>query len=406
MPDLAAPAFRRTKYACFYTYLAMASVFSLPPLLFTTFHERYGVSFTLLGTLVLVNYITQFLIDLTFTFFAKHFNIKFCIRLMPLLTTAGLSLFALIPYFFPAHAYLGLVLGTVVYSAAAGLNEVLLSPMVAALPSKNPQRDMSTLHSLYAYGVLTVILISTLFFRLIGQEHWIFLTLFFAALPIVSFLLFCFSPLPNLNLGGEEEGAKAPGAKRKPAFLSPRLFLFTLCIFLGSAAENTMTNWISGYFELVLGLDKTVGDLVGMALFITLLGLTRTVYAKWGKRIYPVLLGGMIGAFLCYLAAGLSPWPILSLVACVLTGIFTSMLWPGMLIFMEENTPHPGVAAYALLAAGGDFGASVAPQLLGILADHTGLQNGMLVSSLFPLAGAFLLFFLGRHLRKQNRTNP
>lgn len=36
---------------------------------------------------------------------------------------------------------------------------------------------------------------------------------------------------------------------------------------------------------------------------------------------------------------------------------------------MEEKFPHLGVAAYALMAAGGDFGASVAPQLLGVVVD-------------------------------------
>ena len=68
--------FRRTKYSCYYTYVAMSSIFSLPPLLFVTFREMYGVSYTLLGTLVLVNFCTQLLIDLIFTIFSKHFNIN------------------------------------------------------------------------------------------------------------------------------------------------------------------------------------------------------------------------------------------------------------------------------------------------------------------------------------------
>lgn len=80
--------FKRTKHACYFTYLAMSSVFSLPPILFVTFREMYGVSYTLLGTLVLVNFCTQLTIDLIFTFFSKHFNIQKTIRLMPLLTSA------------------------------------------------------------------------------------------------------------------------------------------------------------------------------------------------------------------------------------------------------------------------------------------------------------------------------
>lgn len=60
--------YKRTKISCYYTYLAMSSVFSLPPLLFITFREMYGISYTLLGTLVSVNFCTQLAVDLIFSF--------------------------------------------------------------------------------------------------------------------------------------------------------------------------------------------------------------------------------------------------------------------------------------------------------------------------------------------------
>ena len=182
--------FKRTKYACYYTYLAMSSVFSLPPLLFLTFREMYGISYTLLGTLVLVNFCTQLTIDLIFTFFTKYFNIHKTIKIMPLLTSLGLFIYALTPIFFPQHAYAGLLTGTVIFSVAAGLCEVLLSPLIAAIPSDNPDRDMSFLHSLYAYGVLTVVIISTIFLKIAGSQNWMYLTFFWALLPIISFILF------------------------------------------------------------------------------------------------------------------------------------------------------------------------------------------------------------------------
>ena len=92
--------YKRTKRICYYTNLAMSSVFSLPPLLFATFRELYGISYTLLGTLVLVNFCTQLGIDLIFSFFSKYFNIHKTIRLMPLVTAAGLCIYALIPTLF------------------------------------------------------------------------------------------------------------------------------------------------------------------------------------------------------------------------------------------------------------------------------------------------------------------
>ena len=181
-----------------------------------------------------------------------------------------------------------------------------------------------------------------------------------------------------------------------------------------------MTNWISGYVENVLRVPKTVGDILGLAAFAILLGLVRTWYAKYGKNIANVLLGGMLGAVACYLIAALSDNPVVSLIACVLTGLFTSMLWPGTLILMEEQYPGLGVTAYALMAAGGDLGASVAPQMLGAIADLTaasswaaemgaalslsaeqiGMKTGMLIAALFPVLGALLLVYMKRYFKK------
>ena len=126
----------RTRLACYSTYPAAASVFCLPSLLFVTFHELYGISYTLLGTLIAVNFFTQLLVDLLCTVLSKKHHVERMLRSIPIMTTAGMLIYALVPLFFPHIAYLGLLIGTVVFSVAAGLSEVLLSPTVAAIPSE------------------------------------------------------------------------------------------------------------------------------------------------------------------------------------------------------------------------------------------------------------------------------
>ena len=73
------------------------------------------------------------------------------------------------------------------------------------------------------------------------------------------------------------------------------------------------------------------------------------------------------------------------------------------------------------MAAGGDLGASIAPQLMGVIidkvsassaaaalaanlgltAEQTGLKAGMGISALFPIAGAVLILILIRYFRKK-----
>ena len=126
----------------------------------------------------------------------------------------------------------------------------------------------------------------------------------------------------------------------------------------------------------------------------------------------------------CYLIAGVSMIPVLSMIACVITGLCTSMLWPGTLILMEEKIPNPGVMAYALMAAGGDLGASIAPQLLGAVADkvavsdfateigntsgltteQVGMKAGMLVAMIFPLLGIGVLLFIKNYFKRDKKS--
>lgn len=403
--------FKRTRFACFSAYFTMSSIFSLPPLLFMTFKELYNISYTQLGSLVLINFVTQLGIDLIFTAFSKYFNIHKTVKTMPVITTVGLLIYALIPSFFPNFAYLGLVIGTVLFSVSAGLSEVLLSPTIAAMPSDNPSRDMSFLHSLYAFGVFTVVVVSTLFLKIFGSENWMFLTVFWALLPLIPAILFATSPMPDMSGDGN-----ASDNTHKKKLLG--IALLVGCIFFGSCAENVMSNWVSSFAENALGINKTMGDILGMAMFAILLEIARISYSRFGKNISRVLLIGMTGAFFCYLVAALTG-RYTAFIACALTGLFTSMLWPGALILMEEKIEGASVTAFALMAAGGDMGAALAPQLMGIIidkvsltnwaytlgeklnltAEQIGLKTGMLVSAVFPLIGVFVLIFTIKYFK-------
>ena len=77
------------------------------------------------------------------------------------------------------------------------------------------------------------------------------------------------------------------------------------------------------------------------------------------------------------------------------------MLWPGTLIAASDRIPTGGVFVYAVMAAGGDLGASLGPQMVGAIADtlslntelaaslsmtpdELGLRAGILIGALFP----------------------
>ena len=352
----------RVKLACYSMNVAMAVVGNLPPLLFITFHNTYGFSYSLLGLLVLINFSTQLGVDLIFTFFSHKFNIQKTVKTAPLLTILGFVIFAVWPSLFASSAYLGLVIGTVVFSASSGLAEVLLNPIIAALPSDNTESDLSKLHSAYAWGAVSVIVFSSLFLLIFGAHNWQWLIMIMLLVPLVSFVLYRSSKLPDVQ---ESKGKGSVVG----IFKTPAMWLGVLLICLGGALECIMAQWCSGFCEVAIGIPKIWGDIFGAALFAIMLGLGRTLYAKYGKRIERVLILGVCGAFICYIVAVFSPSPIIGLIACALTGFATSMLWPGNIIAVSERIPNGGVLMYAMMAAGGDLGASLGPELVGVVTD-------------------------------------
>ena len=392
------PSYLRAKIACYTANISMAIVTNFPPLLFLTFRHLYGISYSLLGTLVLINFVTQLTIDLIFSLFSHKFNIPLMLRVMPLLAVVGFVLFSLAPILFPTAVYLGLVIGTVIFSVSSGLAEVLVSPTIAAIPAENPDREMSKLHSIYAWGAVGIILFSTLFLLAFGGERWQLLTVILAAVPLFSAILFFRAEIPPM-----QTPERTTGALR---FLRQGgVWLCIFGIFLGGAAECTMSQWVSGYLERALGISKVWGDVFGVAMFSVALGMGRTLYARIGKRITRVLLWGAVGAAVCYLTATLAPLPILGLLGCAFTGFCVSMLWPGSLIVASDRYPTAGVMIFALMAAGGDLGASFGPQMVGIVTDlaltsprllslasrlaiapeQLGMKLGLLIATLFSL---------------------
>ncbi|MBR4950512.1 MAG: hypothetical protein IKU23_02785 [Clostridia bacterium] len=95
---------KRLKLACYTTNISQSIVANLSPVLFISFHTLYGISYTMLGMLVLINFLTQLITDLVFSFFSHKFNIPFAVKLTPVLTVMGLIIYSLAPVMFPIIA--------------------------------------------------------------------------------------------------------------------------------------------------------------------------------------------------------------------------------------------------------------------------------------------------------------
>jgi hypothetical protein len=166
-----------------------------------------------------------------------------------------------------------------VYAVGGGLLEVLISPVVEALPTPEEGKAaaMSLLHSFYCWGQVGVVLGTTLLLAQIGHSAWTVLPLIWALVPLLNLVVFLRVPLP----------ITVPDEQRTPIkkLMTSSAFVMTLTLMLcAGAAELTMSQWSSLFAERGLGMPKVWGDLTGPCLFAVLMGSGRFVYGLREKR--------------------------------------------------------------------------------------------------------------------------
>ena len=271
--------FDSTRRACYTGYVTQAIVNNLAPLLFIVFQTRYDVPIEMLGRLVLLNFATQLVTDLVAIRLVDRIGYRGPLVAAHLLAVAGLVLLSVGPSLAPSP-YLGLSLAVIVYAIGGGLLEVLVSPVVDALPTPREAKaaQMSLLHSFYCWGQVGVVAVTTLLLAGIGQGSWQVLPLVWAVVPLVNLVAFLRVPLP----------ATVPDEHRMSlrALLGAPTFLVAMVLMLtAGAAELTMSQWSSLFAEQGLGVSKVWGDLAGPCLFAVLMGIGRIAYGLWGEKI-------------------------------------------------------------------------------------------------------------------------
>ena len=377
-----APNYRKTLLACYLGYATQAICANFAPLLFLTFQKTYSISLGEIALIPSVFFLTQLVVDFAAAEFVDKIGYRTCVVIAHILSVVGLALLAFLPDLLPAP-FLGILLSVVVYAVSSGLIEVLISPIVEACPFENKSSQMSLLHSFYCWGMVAVVLGSTLFFAGFGLENWRILTLLWALVPFCNIFNFLSCPIERLV-------EKGTGMGTKKLLRLPIFWLLILLMACSGAAENAMAQWASAFAEAAIGVPKTVGDLVGPCLFAVFMGVSRALCARMNHRVdlRKIMLACGILCIGCYLLASLSASPILGLAGCALCGFSVGIMWPGTISLSSQACPTGGTAMFAFLALAGDLGSTIGPMSVGFVSGmaDSDLKSGLLVATVFPVA--------------------
>lgn len=347
--------------ACRLGMFVQALVVNLAPLLFVQLHGQFALSWEMVGRLVLLNFSTQLAVDLAGSRLIARFGLRALCVAAHVAAVIGLLVFAAAPI---AGGYASLVTGTIVFSAGCGLLEVLLSPILDAMPSQRKAGDMALLHAFYPLGKLAVIIGTGLALWLMGPGWWPWLVCAWAVPPCFGIWLFATARLPSLGTG--------PRRIRIRDLVGDAGFRFALlAMLLVGATEVAFAQWTSAFVQQGLGCAQAVADLVGFGLFAVGMAAGRLWYGLHGagRDLAGRLTAGAACAAAVYLLAALSPWTWLSLAACACAGLAVSLLWPLTLSLSAMRWPAGGAVVFAAMAAAGDGGGAIGPWLVGLVAD-------------------------------------
>jgi len=317
--------------ACYTGMFVQAMLVNLTPLLFVTLAGQFGLSFEQVGRLVLVNFASQMLTDLVSTAIVDRVSAKALAVVANVFAVIGLWIFALAP-FRMADPYLGLMLGTVVFSIGSGLLEVIISPIVERTPGERKAAMMQMLHAFYPIGKVIVTVTTALLFFTLGTERWPWMMLGWSIVPALNAFAFAAIRLPPMFEVGRRTRVRD--------------------------LLRTRATWLAG--RLWFGFRGSEAGLVPL--------MRRGAIASAGAALLIAFAG--------------SVW--LSLAAVAVAGLATSLLWPGVVSLASARFPLAGASLFALLAAAGHTGAGFMPWMVGIAADQVRTAPAWLAGDLTP----------------------
>lgn len=381
-----------TLTACYVGYVIQAMVNNLSPLLFVQFKRQFALDSAMLSFIIFINFGLQIIVDSLSAKITEKIGYRAGAILAQVFSCTGLVCLGVLPNVI--NPFAGIITATVLMAIGGGFVEVILSPVIEALPLGNKSGAMCFLHSFYCWGHIFTVLAATIYFNLFTIDAWRYLPVALAVIPLLNCITFAVCPLETL------EGDETPSSY-KSIFTMRGFWLFPVLILASGAAEQAIAQWASDFAEIGLGVDKTLGDVFGTCLFALGMALSRTVYGVLGEKIDLkkafVLCGGLlIGS---YLLAALSPSAGLSLAGIAFGGIFVGLLWPGLYAVAGQAYPKGGTKMFGVLALFGDIGCTVGPTLTGLVSND--IKTGLLFATCFPV----IVFICSVILLKRTKKN-
>ncbi|MCA9446631.1 MAG: MFS transporter [Candidatus Omnitrophica bacterium] len=283
-----------------------------------------------------------------------------------------------------APTYSILLSAAALCGVGAGMLDMIVSPVVAAVSIHRKSAALNRVHSFFCVGAVGTLAIASLGLEM--GAPWRGVTVGFALIPAALAAVVLKTDLPPL-IHPEQ-------ARQGFRYLirAPRFYIAMLMILLVGATDSGVAQWLPAYSEKELGLSKAMGGYL-LTGFSIAMWIGRWIASLEQGKIPPhVILGfSSLLCFALYLTGTLSQSNWIAASACVLVGFACSATWPTCLGMTSDRFPQGGATLFALLAAGGNIGCLIVPWAEGMVAEKWDIRTAILSCSVFPLTLALIV---------------
>jgi len=285
-----------------------------------------------------------------------------------------------------------LLVAAALLGLAAGVLDMILSPIVSALEPDRRASAMNWLHSFYCIGAVGTVLVGS--GALYLNIPWRWVSALLIALPLSLFIGFLPFRVPQLV---HEDSDRMPvmDLLRQPLF-----YAAVGLILLAGATEIGLAQWLPAYAERAHGYSKTVSAMA-LAGFSVAMVIGRMLVASLAHRIDPIvlMLTCAVMTLLAVLVGAFCPVGAVSIFACMAVGFTGGPIWPTTLAVTANRFPHGGATMFALISAAGNTGCFITPWVIGAVAEYAQLRWGLATVALCPFLMIAVLLLMRRHRR-------
>lgn len=254
---------------------------------------------------------------------------------------------------------------------ARGGNTNFSNTMMSTLPGKKSAIGYNLLHGAFAVGALLspLVLIACTSSNSAG---WRYMTAGVLVLCVIQLTVYSRMRMPaeNITKGGKKSIDRS-FLKNRDFWLSASILFFYI------SAEYAIVGWLVTYFQDIGVLSDSVSQLMSSLLWVVIFTgrmIGAALVGKVSRKI--ILLVDGIGLFACFLFVFFSRSQLPIILGIMGVGLFMATIYTSAMAIGTEKMRGNDLGVSQMIFIG-SIGGVITPYIVGLVAEHAGIQAGM-----------------------------